>query len=105
VFVSMSSFLFLFSFSFFLLLIRRPPSSTLFPYTTLFRSRPAASLGRQDPSAIPHPLAHADLRRPLRDVLHWRLPDPTAWRAGEHRDAARVCVGVCGRLDPPPHSA
>src|SRR5207253_10900344 len=28
---------------FFLLLIRRPPRSTLFPYTTLFRSRPVES--------------------------------------------------------------
>src|SRR6266481_9253436 len=26
---------------FFFLMIRRPPRSTLFPYTTLFRSRPA----------------------------------------------------------------
>src|SRR5947209_19813033 len=26
-------------------MIRRPPRSTLFPYTTLFRSRPAAGLG------------------------------------------------------------
>src|SRR5471030_3462865 len=34
--------IFLFSFSsfFFFLMIRRPPRSTLFPYTTLFRSRP-----------------------------------------------------------------
>src|SRR2546422_5530705 len=30
--------LFLFFFSFFFLMIRRPPRSTLFPYTTLFRS-------------------------------------------------------------------
>src|SRR5256885_11814160 len=30
--------------SFFFLMIRRPPRSTLFPYTTLFRSR-AASIG------------------------------------------------------------
>src|SRR5215469_18047349 len=28
---------------FFFLMIRRPPRSTLFPYTTLFRSRPAAA--------------------------------------------------------------
>src|SRR2546425_2161986 len=28
-------------FSFFFLMIRRPPRSTLFPYTTLFRSGPA----------------------------------------------------------------
>src|SRR5471032_3616212 len=32
-------------FFFFFLMIRRPPRSTLFPYTTLFRSRP----GRNDP--------------------------------------------------------
>src|SRR5206468_12489494 len=32
------SFRFLFSFFFFFLMIRRPPRSTLFPYTTLFRS-------------------------------------------------------------------
>src|SRR5476651_2381597 len=31
---------------FFFLMIRRPPRSTLFPYTTLFRSREAASRGR-----------------------------------------------------------
>src|SRR5205807_9206464 len=31
-------------FPFFFLMIRRPPSSTLFPYTTLFRSYAAASL-------------------------------------------------------------
>src|SRR5687767_15952486 len=30
----------LFSLFFFFLMIRRPPRSTLFPYTTLFRSRP-----------------------------------------------------------------
>src|SRR5688500_19410314 len=28
------------SYLFFILTLRRPPSSTLFPYTTLFRSRP-----------------------------------------------------------------
>src|SRR2546426_9393059 len=40
-------------FCFFFLMIRRPPRSTLFPYTTLFRSQPrdraqvAAELGHQ----------------------------------------------------------
>src|SRR5215813_15093366 len=34
------------SFSFFFLMIRRPPRSTLFPYTTLFRS-PRGLPGRQ----------------------------------------------------------
>src|SRR2546425_6610171 len=32
---------------FFFLMIRRPPRSTLFPYTTLFRSRQSRSGGRQ----------------------------------------------------------
>src|SRR6266478_8262529 len=34
-----SAALLFFSFLFFFLMIRRPPRSTLFPYTTLFRSR------------------------------------------------------------------
>src|SRR6266496_5170716 len=37
------------SFAFFFLMIRRPPRSTLFPYTTLFRSAPRPS--RADPAA------------------------------------------------------
>src|SRR2546430_17508421 len=32
---------------FFFLMIRRPPRSTLFPYTTLFRSVPRRSSGKQ----------------------------------------------------------
>src|SRR2546428_6342527 len=43
--------------SFFFLMIRRPPRSTLFPYTTLFRS----SLRRQRQQMLaldPHGLAH-----------------------------------------------
>src|ERR1041385_9478537 len=35
--------------SFFFLMIRRPPRSTLFPYTTLFRSVSQAAPGRQAP--------------------------------------------------------
>src|SRR5690606_41999914 len=35
---------------FFFLMIRRPPRSTLFPYTTLFRSCPRGSRG--DPGAL-----------------------------------------------------
>src|SRR3712207_7025748 len=30
-------------------MIRRPPRSTLFPYTTLFRSAPASAASRPDP--------------------------------------------------------
>src|SRR5690348_18398654 len=39
----------LYSFLFFFLVIRRPPRSTLFPYTTLFRSDPAQPGGRRGP--------------------------------------------------------
>src|SRR5215210_8560605 len=46
--------LFLFC-SFFFLMIRRPPRSTLFPYTTLFRSRPRARHPRPRGSARPSP--------------------------------------------------
>src|SRR6476620_12303540 len=35
-----------FSFFFFFLMIRRPPRSTLFPYTTLFRSAPPSTCAR-----------------------------------------------------------
>src|SRR5256885_16858393 len=33
---------------FFFLMIRRPPRSTLFPYTTLFRSRELRRVGQRD---------------------------------------------------------
>src|SRR5215475_8237063 len=47
--------------SFFFLMIRRPPRSTLFPYTTLFRSRRprlAGGLSQRDHGSLaPHPAA------------------------------------------------
>src|SRR5438477_8823660 len=48
-FLSLFSFFFFF---FFFLMIRRPPRSTLFPYTTLFRSRPAGLLHHPDPHVL-----------------------------------------------------
>src|SRR3712207_8104450 len=55
--------------AFFFLMIRRPPRSTLFPYTTLFRSSPSAGVatdaedaardevggGGAGPAPLPHP--------------------------------------------------
>src|SRR5216683_3851201 len=38
---------------FFFLMIRRPPRSTLFPYTTLFRSRPGCHRPRRRPGRPP----------------------------------------------------
>src|SRR2546430_15043917 len=44
--------LYVFSLFFFFLMIRRPPRSTLFPYTTLFRSVSTCSVeGRPQPAA------------------------------------------------------
>src|SRR6202451_4779552 len=41
---------------FFFLMIRRPPRSTLFPYTTLFRSKPLVVPAQLDqPAATPAP--------------------------------------------------
>src|SRR5687768_18300268 len=50
-------------FIFFFLMIRRPPRSTLFPYTTLFRSFDAARLGGE-----------------VRSARDGQVPAPT-WRA------------------------
>src|SRR5437899_13068931 len=47
-YISLSMF---FSFSFFFLMIRRPPRSTLFPYTTLFRSKRGCDDGHRARSA------------------------------------------------------
>src|SRR6266700_6669554 len=41
-----------FFFFFFFLMIRRPPRSTLFPYTTLFRSRRTSRGRRRRPPAL-----------------------------------------------------
>src|SRR2546429_9582069 len=57
---------------FFFLMIRRPPRSTLFPYTTLFRSR--------------EPVEHLPHGR------HARLDDPGLEVPGEPRDLNRDIV-------------
>src|SRR2546427_13066503 len=53
---------------FFFLMIRRPPRSTLFPYTTLFRSQ-RSRVGKRDGA---RGLADGDLAHPSRDA---RSPD------------------------------
>src|SRR5256885_17023684 len=62
-------------------MIRRPPRSTLFPYTTLFRSPPRRSAGgvhpravdRRDPRALRAGVPRTDLRR--QPVRHRRGPE------------------------------
>src|SRR5215469_17788489 len=48
-FLTLRTFSFSFFLFFFFLMIRRPPRSTLFPYTTLFRSWPEALAGTDQP--------------------------------------------------------
>src|SRR2546422_8026944 len=61
-------------------MIRRPPRSTLFPYTTLFRSRDGAVL----PPSLPSRAARPGLVEPRRAVRHARRP-PLLARARRRR--------------------
>src|SRR2546430_11284807 len=75
-------------------MIRRPPRSTLFPYTTLFRSHPEVEFARVGELAAVNGEQGHILRRHDRDARGGRLPVPVAARpAGE-------AVGVVGpRVD------
>src|SRR5437016_10890920 len=78
------SFLFIFCFFFFFfLMIRRPPRSTLFPYTTLFRSRTRSM-----------PLSERRARR-ARPFLAARRPP---WRSEEHTSELQSLTNLVCRL-------
>src|SRR5690242_20853131 len=55
----------------FFLMIRRPPRSTLFPYTTLFRSHVGAPASRDIPAADAH--THPAVRNAYEDRKSTRL--------------------------------
>src|SRR3712207_7420929 len=63
---------------FFFLMIRRPPRSTLFPYTTLFRSKRHRAVGRREGL---QPTADGRRRRPTRGRQQSWPRDP---RSEEH---------------------
>src|SRR3712207_7873338 len=50
---------------FFFLMIRRPPRSTLFPYTTLFRSVPSQSTSGAQSGFTTYGIATSEATRPL----------------------------------------
>src|SRR5690242_21483081 len=64
-------------------MIRRPPRSTLFPYTTLFRSQQAASDAE--------PLAHAE--RVAADAVAGALPQADALERGVDARVGRDLAG------------
>src|SRR5688572_31064399 len=72
-------------------MLRRPPRSTLFPYTTLFRSGGAGAVGLRRRRR--HGLA---LLHPLRDVLERadagqaHAPDPRGGRRRRDRKSTRL---------------
>src|SRR2546429_10020861 len=70
---------------FFFLMIRRPPRSTLFPYTTLFRSRRSRRRSRIKSPQIPnriHANLHSKWFQPTRDfpmaIPHGRSEEHTS---------------------------
>src|SRR5205809_1954716 len=71
--------------SFFFLIIRRPPRSTLFPYTTLFRS--SNSLGNEVISSAPLPIASKH-----------RIFASSRWRSEEHTSELQSRLHLVCRL-------
>src|SRR5258707_12189376 len=85
-----------FSFSFFFLMIRRPPRSTLFPYTTLFRS-PLRPTGARRPrhtsltqgEAMPKAIRIQQQGGP--EVLKWEEVQVGEPGPGEARVRPKAC--------------
>src|SRR5438876_3508601 len=73
-------------------MIRRPPRSTLFPYTTLFRSRQAVRLHGISQSLALH------LRGPRHDAAHFLAAHPVFARSEEHTSELQSPVHLVCRL-------
>src|SRR3712207_7915089 len=71
---------------FFFLMIRRPPRSTLFPYTTLFRSCRRCRSGRAAPRGSPDAARRGreGPRSPVRSAVHLPDRDDLVLRSEEH---------------------
>src|SRR2546430_11904089 len=93
---------------FFFLMIRRPPRSTLFPYTTLFRSRVARWEGgaislRCEICLVESPELGTDLR-------HWPVLGASRRRSEEHTSELQsqsnlVCRLLLEKKKQPPRTA
>src|SRR2546427_9071985 len=79
-------------FVFFFLMIRRPPRSTLFPYTTLFRSsRGGASGGGSAKLTV-------EARRLVKLFAHWRREALRLSRSEEHTSELQSQSNLVCRL-------
>src|SRR2546430_3336938 len=85
----------LFFFSFFFLMIRRPPRSTLFPYTTLFRSQGARAAGDEAREAL-QGRAGCGVHVRARRALH--VADPPGARSEEHTSELQSQSNLVCRL-------
>src|SRR2546422_3269955 len=83
---------------FFFLMIRRPPRSTLFPYTTLFRSLVAEHAHQSLPRARRGVVAQrvGEHPRPVRVVRH--VEDPFPPRSEEHTSELQSRLHLVCRL-------
>src|SRR5438034_9384531 len=99
--------------SFFFLMLRRPPRSTLFPYTTLFRSLGKFGVSRVDRAPSLAGRVDTTLRRPKppafgSQIVQPRAPKPpprpvppAPW-AGPHARALPDLIGNHGKRIPAP---
>src|SRR2546429_5106933 len=71
-------------------MIRRPPRSTLFPYTTLFRSRDVAHQARRSGDGARHVVLRPPRARPHEDPV--LLPEDRRRAAGRGRTPPQTAV-------------
>src|SRR5260370_10221718 len=82
-------------------MIRRPPRSTLFPYTTLFRSHPVGFAVKADSPRV-RVTAHLDCGHKRRALLAQLLQKirsfPHTWRSEEHTSELQSHLNLVCRL-------
>src|SRR2546422_8283913 len=85
---------------FFFLMIRRPPRSTLFPYTTLFRSRPGSTRDVATVRTIFQQYAAGKTLASIADTLNGppKVPGPWRDRSEEHTSELQSRLHLVCRL-------
>src|SRR5438309_8516171 len=86
----------IFFFFFFFLMIRRPPRSTLFPYTTLFRSLQRRAAGADRAPQVP--------RADLAEDLHGRSEEHTSELQSQFHLVCRLLLEKKKKSNRPPIS-
>src|SRR2546422_8621963 len=79
-------------------MIRRPPRSTLFPYTTLFRSLATIGIALVGTTALSTGLTTAWMLRPAAEAQAQAAPASTAPRSEEHTSELQSRLHLVCRL-------